>query len=129
LQERIETMYDMGESCHGIGKILDMDRKLISRMLKGAGIKIRPLYKTRAPHRFFNGKKYRKKKDDGYWRATKKPTTYLHVDVWEFSCGPLPENWEVHHENHDKNCNMICNLKGMPKPEHGRQHHYKTRGT
>ncbi len=131
LVERILAMYDMGESCHGIGRILEISRKRVSRIIKKAGIQIRPLYNPIAPHRYYNGRKYRKRSWDGYWRATTKPETYLHVDVWEFYHGPLPEDWDVHHENHDKDCNVPWNLKGMTKKAHGKHHHYtgkKNRG-
>lgn len=128
MQEQIEAMYEMGESCRGISKVLDMNRRCVSNRLKAAGITIRPLYKQRKPHRYFNGKKYRKRKADGYWYSTTVPETYLHVDMWEYSVGPVPDKWHVHHENHNKNLNMVCNLKAMPRDKHGKHHHYKTRG-
>ncbi len=126
LQERIEVMYEMGESCRGIGKIIGMDRMRVSKFLKSAGIEIRPLQIPIAPYRHFNGRKYRL--DGRYYRATTNPETYLHVDIWVSHHGPLPEGWEVHHEDLDRLNNDITNLKGMEKSEHMKHHHYKTRG-
>lgn len=57
----------------------------------------------------------------GYWRIFRAPwrNYYLHRAVWEHAAGhKLPEGWEVHHMDHNKDHNCRCNLLAMPKEMH-----------
>lgn len=47
---------------------------------------------------------------------------YEHIYVDEQAHGPLPEGWEVHHEDEVKDNNVPSNLTRMAKEDHGRIH-------
>lgn len=50
-----------------------------------------------APHEvWWEGRRYGRQ-EDGYYRASAKPKTLLHRDVWERAHGPIPPGMEVHH--------------------------------
>lgn len=60
---------------------------------------------------------------DNYGSKYYKCFIPLHVYTWEIYHGcPVPENYEVHHIDHDKNNNVIENLIAIPVEEHRRIH-------
>lgn len=74
-----------------------------------------------AEHIFFNGQAYYKT-PEGYWRSTDKKHSPLHVAVWEAANGPVPEGFEVHHIDENKDNNSLENLQCMTITEHRRLH-------
>lgn len=48
--------------------------------------------------------------------------TYLHRAIWEEANGPLPEGWDVHHGNEDKDDNRLENLIALPHDGHNLLH-------
>lgn len=43
---------------------------------------------------------------------------YLHRYIWEKENGPIPQGYDVHHIDHDKNNNSINNLTILTRKEH-----------
>ncbi len=96
---------------------LDMSANTVRRVLLHAGVNSR-FRRVRATV-IFNGRKYAEEKD-GYWRATARPRTMLHRDVFEFHMGRgIKPGHEINHKNHCKWDNAFENLQELPKPEHG----------
>lgn len=72
-------------------------------------------------HVFFNGRKY-SHKSDGYWRATDGSRKPLHVAIWEAANGKVPDGYEIHHVDRNKDNNALENLQCLSIAEHRRLH-------
>lgn len=71
---------------------------------------------------FFNGRKYSKQKS-GYYQSTTTPRQSLHVAVWEFHFGKVPEGFHIHHRDENKDNNSISNLQLLRRSKHTIIHH------
>lgn len=71
---------------------------------------------------FFDGVYFRRDKKTGYFLSSTKPRKRLHVYVWEFYNGKVPEGYQIHHIDCNKNNNEIDNLKLISKSEHAALH-------
>lgn len=69
----------------------------------------------------FDGKKFRRDKKTGYF-LNSTIHKRLHVYVWEYYNGSVPEGCEVHHKDLNKNNNEIENLQLMTSKEHHKLH-------
>lgn len=75
---------------------------------------------------FFDGIKFRKDMKTGYYLAGK--ITYngnrerLHVYVWRYFNGPVPDGYHVHHKDEDKDNNDIENLTCIRGKTHMKYH-------
>lgn len=69
---------------------------------------------------FYNDKVYRLGRH-GYY-ITGHNIKYLHLDIWEYYNGPIPEGHIVHHKDLNKLNNDIDNLQLMTRSEHIRLH-------
>jgi hypothetical protein len=115
---RVVELYNSGLSMQKIAEILGGTRQSIYDMLKR-----RKGYKARhfnpQKEQYFNGVKYTLR-STGYFCATTGRRNLLHRDVWEFYHGIIPDNYDVHHMDHDKSNNEINNLELLPKAEHAK---------
>lgn len=71
---------------------------------------------------FFDGYKFRRDAKTGYYLAT-KPTyngkrERLHVYVWRYFNGPIPDGYHIHHRDEDKYNNNLDNLECIPQFNH-----------
>lgn len=69
----------------------------------------------------FNGMTYRRDKRTGYYLAARGADgkrKRLHIAVWEYHNGPVPENSHIHHIDCDKDNNEINNLQCLTVHEH-----------
>lgn len=64
----------------------------------------------------YKGSKYTLQQ--GYYRRI----IQLHRQIWEDHCGPIPEEYQVHHKNGDRLDNRIENLECLHISEHRRVH-------
>lgn len=73
---------------------------------------------------YFNGLRYRKDKNTGYYLHTvaRGTGTRLHRDVYEYYNGEIPKGYQIHHKDHDKSNNEISNLELLTKEEHLKLH-------
>ena len=74
----------------------------------------------------FNGYKW-SRKPNGYYQSTVRCTdgsrkNWLHQHVYELTNGEIPEGYEVHHIDEDKNNNSAGNLKLLTNEEHRAEH-------
>lgn len=62
----------------------------------------------------------------GYYRATRRDRFIsLHRYLYEREYGELPEDWDVHHIDENKQNNNLDNLQAMPKSDHTKYHQDK----
>lgn len=74
---------------------------------------------------YYDGHKFRKDIKSGYYLSTAKidgNRKRLHVYVWEKFNGPVPQGYNIHHFDENKNDNQIDNLMCMTKSEHHTWH-------
>lgn len=82
-------------------------------------------YSEDKKHAYFNGKKYTKDDNTGYYLSSArkgKTGTRIHRDVWEFYNCKIPKGYHVHHIDHDKGNNDISNLQLLEAREHYKLH-------
>jgi hypothetical protein len=84
-----------------------------------------PVPRTR-PATTFEGRVY-SRNDEGYYvsrAGTPKgfPDRRLHRDVWSSVNGPIPDGFDIHHIDGDKENNHPSNLEALSKADHSREH-------
>jgi len=114
-------LYNSGLSFSQIAKIMGGTRQSIYDMCR-LRAEYKPRKKKDADCQIFNGVKYTKR-SNGYYLSTVGDRRLMHRDVWEFYNGELPDNFDVHHIDHDRSNNNIENLQALPKDEHTRLFH------
>lgn len=70
---------------------------------------------------YVDGYKFRRDTKTGYYLSTKKigsSRKRLHVYVWEKYNGQIPEGYEIHHKDENKDNNDIANLACMTRKQH-----------
>lgn len=72
----------------------------------------------------FNGTRYYRLPDRGYFARRVPGMRYMHRDVWEHHHGPIPDGYHVHHVNEDKGDNRVENLQLLRAFDH-LSHHAK----
>ena len=121
--EKMVLLYGEGYSYEDIGKMYGVTRQAIWERLVGAGCKSRE--KKVLPFVMYNGIKWTVAKSHGYFRNTDRTTRgelLLHRYKYEVEIGVVPNDWDVHHIDHNKLNNEIANLQAIPKAEHTKLH-------
>lgn len=70
---------------------------------------------------YFLGAKYVRNPRGYYVRSAKRRelgTTKLHRDMWTHFNGPIPDDYVIHHRDHDRSNNTMGNFELMTKAEH-----------
>jgi transcriptional regulator with XRE-family HTH domain len=111
--------YAQGLSLAKVAAEFGVTRQSAYKMLARRSVPLRSL--PPRPAQVWRGAKYTLR-PNGYFAATVDGRRYLHRDVWEFSFGPIPEGFDVHHIDEDKTNNDISNLALHDRAEHGRRH-------
>ena len=65
------------------------------------------------------------KKPSGYYQSTVRTTdrkNWLHQFVYEEANGTIPDGYEVHHRDHNKDNNKVENLELLSTEEHKEAH-------
>lgn len=79
---------------------------------------------VRSLHEFqqFDGLKFYRRPDNGYYARKYPCAVLMHRYVWEFHHGPIPAGYHVHHIDHDRSNNRIENLDLLSASEHTSMH-------
>jgi len=120
--KEIEKLYTEGYSCGQIGKMLGATRQAVWGKMRRAEVQIRE--KKTLPFYTYNGYKFTISKSTGYYRCTipKTGRIQLHRYVWETERGKIPQGWDIHHLDCNKQNNIIDNLECLSKAEHTRKY-------
>lgn len=113
-------LYKQGFSTTDIGKAHGASRGSVHTLLKSHGYKLRE--KEQLPFIVFRGEKYTLR-NNGYYGKTTGDRTLLHRDMWEHHIEKIPEGYDIHHINENKQDNQIKNFECINKCEHTRLHH------
>lgn len=116
-EEKYE-LYQQGHSLAQVAEVYGCTRNSIFGLFKYRGWAMRPKAKPKA-YVEFNGSKYTVR-NHGYLAKTNGDRTLMHRDVWEFHNGPIPQGWDIHHKDENKQNNELSNLECLPKAEHTR---------
>jgi hypothetical protein len=122
-EQLAQAMYDrycQGKSVAEVAEEFGRSRQSVWKMFDRRGWDMR----QRPPARPFidhNGRRF-SLRDNGYYAATDGDRELLHRVVWREVNGSLPDDWDVHHIDHDKTNNDPSNLQAMPKADHTRLH-------
>ena len=118
--EQMYEDYKSGMSLEEVGKAYGITRQSVYGLFKYRGWETRPKRRP-LPFMMFGGERYTIYKE-GYYRKTRGNRSLMHRDVWEAHKGPIPDGWDIHHLNEDKEDNRIENLECLPKAEHTRRY-------
>ena len=116
----IQENYYKGFSCSQLALMYGITRQSIHSLLvsmKTVFRKIQPL-----PFIIYDNRKWTISKTTGYYRCTKSRKVHLslHRYVWEKEVGKIPDGYDIHHIDNNKQNNNISNLECLPKSEHTR---------
>lgn len=116
-----QRMYDL--YCQGLSLAQVAERERVSRQsvftrFKRQGLEMRPRPEPK-PYVEYNGRRYTLK-EHGYYRATEGDREYLHRAMWMNEVGPIPDDHDIHHLDHDKTHNTIGNFECLSKADHAR---------
>ena len=67
----------------------------------------------------FNGKKFTLDQHTGYYKHS---NVFMHRYVWEYYNGKIPEGYEIHHKDLNRNNNNIDNLECISVSNHRKLH-------
>lgn len=117
---RFVEMYELylqGYSLAETGRQYGVTRQSVYAGFKLRGYKLRK--QKQLPFILCDGLKWTRT-SKGYLRATtsRNKTIFLHRHNWEKHNGEIPENYDVHHLDGDKEHNKIENLACLSKAEH-----------
>jgi hypothetical protein len=119
--EKATAMYELYKEGHSLEKVASAfgcSRQSIYAVFKRRGFTLRSRPEP-LPFVIFNGGKYTLR-NNGYYGRTDGGRTLLHRDMWEKEHGMIPQNFDVHHKDHDKTHNRIDNFELQPKDDHAR---------
>ena len=113
-------LYQCGMSLSKVAKRFGSTRQRLWSKFKRLGLKTRPLVRKESVE--FNGAKYYRSRSQGYWRKGAGNRSALHRDTWEFFNGKIPEGYDIHHLDENKDNNSIDNLECLSKSEHTKKY-------
>ena len=127
----ISRLYKEGYSCSQVGKMLGVSRQAVWEKMKNHKIEIRP--KKLLSYIIYNNIKFTLT-TNGYYRATTINRELLHRYKYTVEIGNIPEGYDIHHLDNDKQNNSLSNLECLSKADHTRKyspHHnqYKNKST
>lgn len=121
--QQAQAMYDLycqGKSCAEIGKVFGRSRQSVWELFHRRGWDMRPRPPARQTVEFA-GRKW-SLRDTGYYAATDGDRAQMHRVVWWLAHGAIPDDWDVHHMDHDRTNNDLANLQALSKADHARLH-------
>lgn len=109
--------YKEGLSLAEVGQLYGMTRQSVYSGFKRRGYILRA--KNQQPYQMLDGIKFTLR-NHGYFAATTGDRQLMHRYVWEKHNGPIPDDHDIHHIDHNRANNVIENLELYSKSEHAR---------
>lgn len=110
-------LYKKGFSLEQVGNAFGVTRQSVYKMFKKRNFKLRNSKKL--PFIIFNGNKYTLR-NTGYYGRTNKNRSLLHRDIWKSNHGKIPNGYDIHHIDGNKQNNHINNLEIIKKDTHSK---------
>lgn len=110
--------YQSGLSLTDVGLRFGVTRQTVWKYFARRGWPMRPLPLNKATVEFA-GRRFTER-HNGYYAETTGKREWLHRVVWEAHHGPIPEDHDIHHLDHDKSNNDVSNLECVTHAEHTR---------
>lgn len=118
--EIIIELYAQGYSCEKIAAMHSMTRQSVWERLRRKNINLRS--KIILPFIIYDGIKFTPS-DNGYYRATsRKKHVSLHRYKYMKEVGKIPDGYDIHHKDGNKQNNKIENLECILKSEHTKRY-------
>jgi hypothetical protein len=114
-------LYYSGLSFEKIGKKYNLSRQAVwERMSRVKGFIARK--KKDLPFIELDGIKFTLN-EYGYYRSTRRDRNlFLHRYIYEKEYGKIPDDWDVHHVDENKQNNELSNLMALSKSDHTKLH-------
>ena len=109
----LEVLTDAAENDFELYRICNLVRDLI------APPKVAQIDEN---HATFNGKIYNKNQD-GYYIS--KRYDAAHIAAFKYCCGDIPDGYEIHHKDENRDNNDVSNFQILTRSEHARLHAVK----
>jgi hypothetical protein len=116
--QRMYDLYCQGLSLEQVAEREGVSRQTVFTRFKRQGLDMRPR-PTPKPFMEYDGRRYTLK-EHGYYRATSGDREYLHRAIWMREVGPIPDDHDIHHVDHDKTHNEVGNFECLSKADHAR---------
>lgn len=116
LYKEMYQQYRRGFSLEQVGVMYNLTRQSVHIGFKRRGYKLRPR-KAPLPFLMFNGIKFTRR-NTGYYGRTDGDRELMHRYVWEYYRGTIPDGYDIHHIDHNRENNNIDNLELYTKAEH-----------
>lgn len=117
--DRAVELYKAGLSIAEVAEQYSMTRQAMHKILARRGVEMR--HPNPQPVVEWQRRKFTRR-ENGYYAETTGDREYLHRAIWIEANGPIPEGYEVHHKNGDKEVNEIGNFELLSSVEHGKAH-------
>lgn len=120
LAEEMYKLYLKGFSLAQVGKAYSLSRQAVHILFLIRKLKLRnkpaPL-----PYLIYGGFKFTLR-NNGYYGMTNGKRYSMHRFIWESERGKIPDGWDIHHIDGNKENNEIENLECLPKSEHTKKY-------
>lgn len=123
--DAMRELYAKGYSLSQVATAFSMSRQGAYKILKLRQVTLRTI--EQLPFIVWKDRKFTPD-PKGYYRETSgRRRFYLHRLVWESINGPIPDGHDIHHRDHDRQNNRICNLQCLTGSEHMKLHQSEKR--
>lgn len=117
--DRAVELYKAGLSIADVAAQFSVTRQAMHKILKRRGVEMRQ--PNLQPVIEWNGRRFTLR-ENGYYAETTGEREYLHRAMWIAANGPIPDGYEVHHKNGNKEVNEFSNFELLSNVEHGKAH-------
>ena len=115
MYEKMYELYLSGKSLSQVGNVFGVTRQSVYAGFNRRGYSMRP--KKELPFITYDGMKFTHM-TSGYYRSTLGDRELLHRYKYIKEIGNIPDEWDVHHMDQNRENNNIDNLVALPKDEH-----------
>lgn len=116
------AMYMSGLSISQVAKVFGVSRQAMWDALSRRGVEMRQ--PNRRTVIVWQGRRFTLR-DNGYYGETSGKRELLHRAMWIEAFGPIPDGYQIHHRDGDKENNTIENFELLTASEHTKEHGFR----